>query len=236
MASDEPPPKPEAEGPTDERLAAYISIWEKAVDTQMHFNEMSVKARQFGLTFVAAALGLGVALMSRDKEPVLSVLTPWVDFELHAIVLLVAASAFALYAVKQLDLKVYHKMLRGAVAFGEDFEENYLKQIFKLEKGMTQAISHYSRYEDADTVKGSKPYKYTGERRNTAFEKVERFYSFAIWPLIVLAILLFAATGHFVIHYGTPVAAQAPAAAPIAAPFTPPAPTTAESPRGPNAK
>lgn len=49
---------------SDVQLEAYISIWAKSVDTQMHFNEMSVKARQFGLTFVAAALGLGVALMS----------------------------------------------------------------------------------------------------------------------------------------------------------------------------
>jgi L-ribulose-5-phosphate 3-epimerase UlaE len=35
-----------------------IRIWEKAVDTQMHFNEMSVKSRQLGFTFIAAALGI----------------------------------------------------------------------------------------------------------------------------------------------------------------------------------
>jgi hypothetical protein len=33
----------------------YVSIWAKAVDTQMHLNEMSVKARQFGLAFVEAS-------------------------------------------------------------------------------------------------------------------------------------------------------------------------------------
>jgi hypothetical protein len=32
----------------------YISIWSKVIDTQMHFNEMAVKSRQLGLTFVAA--------------------------------------------------------------------------------------------------------------------------------------------------------------------------------------
>jgi hypothetical protein len=235
MESDETVPGPEAEALTDARLAAYISIWEKVVDTQMHFNEMSVKARQFGLTFVAAALGLGVALMSRDKEPVLLVSTAWIDFELHAVVLLVISSAFALYSVKQLDLKVYHKMLRGAVAFGEDFEENYLKQIFKLEKGMTQAISHYSRYEDAAIANGSRPYKYEGACRKTAFEKVQRFYSFAIWPLVLLAILLFGATGHFVVHHGPPIAAQAPAASAVS-PTAPPVPTATEIQRVPNAK
>jgi hypothetical protein len=30
----------------------YVSIWAKAVDTQMHFNDMCVKSRQFGLAGV----------------------------------------------------------------------------------------------------------------------------------------------------------------------------------------
>jgi hypothetical protein len=34
----------------------------------MHFNEMSVKSRQFGLAFVAAALGLCILMLSRDQE------------------------------------------------------------------------------------------------------------------------------------------------------------------------
>lgn len=222
------PPPPE-DPPTIEQQEVYVSIWKTTVDTQMHFNEMSVKARQFGLTFVAAALGLGVALMSRDKEPTLSVSAfGRVDFEVHAIVLLVIASAFALYSVKQLDLKVYHKMLRGAVAFGEDLEENYMKRIFHLDKGMTQAISHFSRHEDAGVLKGSNPYQYTGVSRKTAFEKVSRFYTVAISTLSVLAVLLFIATAHFDFHLH-----QAPA---VQAPVPPGAPVIPEAPRGTNAK
>ena len=49
--------------PPADQQEIYVAIWSKAVDTQMHFNEMSVKSRQFGLTFVAAALGLGIALL-----------------------------------------------------------------------------------------------------------------------------------------------------------------------------
>jgi hypothetical protein len=41
--------------PDVDQQKVYLAIWEKAVDTQMHFNEVSVKVRQFGLTFVAAA-------------------------------------------------------------------------------------------------------------------------------------------------------------------------------------
>src|SRR5277367_2180387 len=107
--------------PTEEPCSpdVYVSIWKTAVETQMHFNEMSVKARQFGLTFVAAALGLGVVILSRGSDFVLPI--PSLGFDLHGVVLLIAASAFAMFAVSLLDLKVYHRMLRGAVTFGEDF-------------------------------------------------------------------------------------------------------------------
>jgi len=106
--------------PNDERITheerkSYIEIWSKAVDTQMHFNEMSVKSRQLGLTFVAAALGVGVVLISKGDEFAISV--PWFfggRFNLHVAVLLLAAAILALYAVRILDLKVYHRMLRGA--------------------------------------------------------------------------------------------------------------------------
>jgi hypothetical protein len=55
--------------PTDQQ-EVYVAIWAKAVDTQMHFNEMSVKSRQFGLGFVAAALGLGIVLLNQHPTRV----------------------------------------------------------------------------------------------------------------------------------------------------------------------
>ncbi len=146
--------------PTPEQQKIYLAIWQKAVDTQMHFNEMSVKARQFGLTFVAAALGLGVVILTRGPDFVLPI--AYLGFELHGAVLLIAASAFALFAVSLLDLNVYHRMLRGAVTFGEDFVVNYMSQIFQLEKGMTQAISHFSRFDDARVDRSGERYRYMG--------------------------------------------------------------------------
>jgi hypothetical protein len=178
-----------------EQQAIYVSIWSKAIDTQMHFNEMSVKARQFGLTFVAAALGLGVVVLSRGSDFVLPL--PSLGIELHGAVLLVLASAFALFAVSLLDLNVYHRMLRGAVTFGEDFEENYMKQIFELDKGMTQAISHYSRFDDAGIDRKNIKYLYTGETRKSAEVKVRRFYRVSIWTLVALAVGLFFVTANF---------------------------------------
>lgn len=181
---------------TPEQQKIYVSIWAKAVDTQMHFNEMAVRSRQFGLGFVAAALGLGIVLLVRRQE--FSIPINYLGgFDINATVLVVLAGALALYAVRILDLNVYHKMLRGAVAFGEDFEENYMKQIFDLEKGMTQAISHFSRHNDASVTVSNKKYAYYGQDRKNALTKIRMFYRVAIGTLLASAVCLFVATGDF---------------------------------------
>jgi hypothetical protein len=181
-------------GLSEDQQDTYVTIWAKAVDTQMHFNEMSVKSRQFGLAFVAAALGLGILLLSRGQEFTITV-TILGGFQLHATVLVVLSSAFALYAVSILDLNVYHKMLRGAVSFGEDFEQNYMKRIFNLEKGMTQAISHFSRFEDAVvTLNEDGKCEYRGTKRKNALDKIRTFYRVSI---VVTALVLFILTAHF---------------------------------------
>jgi hypothetical protein len=167
----------------------YIAIWAKAVDTQMHFNEMSVKSRQLGLTFVAAALGVGIVLLSKGDSFAFPIPIKGIEFQIHIAVVLLLGAWLALVAVRGLDLNVYHKMLRGAVTFGEDFEEHYMKQIFALDKGMTQAISHFSRHADANKKLGSDgKYIYTGESNVTAEDKIRAFYKNTISFLWVGAV------------------------------------------------
>ena len=161
----------------------YIAIWSKAIDTQMHFNDLSVKSRQLGLTFVVAALGVAIVLVTRGEDFALKVPLCGYVFQLHVSILLFLAAVVALQAVKILDLNVYHKMLRGAVAFGEDFEERFMKQIFDLERGMTQAISHASRYNDGET---SQP--------TTAEAKIKIFYKWTTWSILLGAVLLLLVT------------------------------------------
>jgi hypothetical protein len=85
-------------------------------------------------------------------------------------------------------------MLRGAVKFGEDFEHNYMKKIFILEKGMTQAITHYSQHEDADVTTREGKYHYTGGDKKNALTKIRRFYRISIGTLCIVAALLFVIT------------------------------------------
>lgn len=175
----------------EKEFEIYVSIWAKAVDTQMHFNEMCVKSRQLGLTFVAAALGVGIVLLSRGADFAIQINWVILKFQIHVSVLIVIGAALALQAVRILDVNVYHKMLRGAVYFGEDFEENYMKKIFLLEKGMTQAISHFSRYEDAQVDKSGKTYNYIGNKQKIAGLKIEDFYKSSIRILILISLILF---------------------------------------------
>ncbi|HEX8127081.1 MAG TPA: hypothetical protein VF548_16010 [Allosphingosinicella sp.] len=167
-----------------------IAIWSKAIDTQMHFNEMATKSRQLGLAFVAAALGVGLVLLGQGED--FSVLV-WGGWRLHVTVFVILAAVLALMAVRKLDLGVYHQMLRGAVAFGEDFEEAHMKPLFRLEKGLTQAVSHFSRNSDA-SAKGPPGNQYTGSNYKTAGQKVAGFYALAIWVLLISAVALFGVT------------------------------------------
>lgn len=178
-----------------EQQEKYITIWAKAVDTQMHFNEMSVKSRQLGLTFVTAALGVSIVLLGRGNDFSYPIDLIIFSIRLHVSVILLLGAWLALAAVRRLDLNVYHRMLRGAVTFGEDFEQIYMKQIFDLDKGMTQAVSHFSRYDDADKKVGNDgKYKYFGENKITAEDKIRSFYKTAIVFLWVGTIALFLAT------------------------------------------
>ena len=179
----------------DEEDQKYIAIWSRVVETQMHFNEMQVKSRQLGLTFVTAALGVAIVLISNGEDFAFNI--PISDYEVrvHVSVLLVLGAWLALSAVKQLDLNVYHHMLRGAVTFGEDFEENYMKRIYNLDKGMTQSISHFSRLEDASVEPDDDgKYIYHGKRKITAYDKIKAFYRNTSRFLFLTAFLLFIMT------------------------------------------
>ncbi len=70
-----------------------------------------------------------------------------------------------------------------------------MKQIFNLNKGMTQAISHYSRYQDAGkTTSATGKYEYTGEIEITAEDKIKQFYKYTSRFLAAAALALFLVT------------------------------------------
>jgi hypothetical protein len=188
----------------DKRNKLLVEIWKQAVDTQKHFNDMCVKSRQLGLTFVAASLGAALYLFIRstpegpDAARSISAYSFAVcghPVVFHVSLAIIIAAAAAVYAVRLLDLGVYHQMLRGAVTFGEDLEEKHIRHIVGLQKGMTQAISHFSRHSDAVAKPDGKGrYRYWGEDRRNAGEKLKGFYNFIFGVLAFLAVLIFVAS------------------------------------------
>ena len=99
-------------------------------------------------------------------------------------------AALVLYAIRFLDVGVYHRMLRGAVAFNEDLEQRELVSLFGTSKGLTQAISFFSRHSNAtfkngEYLEGTKPwFRYAGER-------ISVFYWVMIVALILAGIALY---------------------------------------------
>lgn len=211
---DDQPAKPAATTPDDDavdkRNKLLIEIWKQAVETQKHFNDMCVKSRQLGLTFVAASLGAALYLFIRSTPSggegeatashsisAYSFLICGHTIVLHVSLAIIIAAAAAVYSVRRLDLGVYHQMLRGAVTFGEDLEEKHIRHIVGLQKGMTQAISHFSRHSDADANRGSDgSYSYAGNDRRNAGEKLKGFYNFIFGLLAFLAVLVFIASNY----------------------------------------
>ena len=201
-------PKEEADaGTAASREKLIVDIWKQAVDTQKHFNDMCVKSRQLGLTFVAASLGAALYLFIRTPNsggdaagasaPVYAY-----SFNLcgHPIILhvslgIILAAAAAVIAVRKLDLGVYHQMLRGAVTFGEDLEEKHIRPLVGLRMGMTQSISHFSRHSDARVAKGDDcRYTYSGEDRKNAGTKLAGFYNIILSFLAIFGVAIFLAS------------------------------------------
>ncbi len=132
---------------SNDREDKLLLVWERAIETQMHFAELSIKTRQVGMTVVGASLGLAVVLYRAGSGYSLN----FRYFELPIFSVLCWAAAIVLFAIWSLDVRVYHQMLRGAVAFNEELERNNLLGLFGTAKGLTEAISFFSRHPVACT-------------------------------------------------------------------------------------
>jgi hypothetical protein len=117
------------------------------------------------LTVVGAALGLAIVLHRTGTGFILSF------WSLHIPIssILCWAAGVVLWAIWILDVCVYHRMLRGAVAFNEEFEQKNLLSRFRTRLGLTQAISFFSRhpgavYRDGEYQQGERRLHYAGNR------------------------------------------------------------------------
>ncbi len=153
-----------------------LEAWAKVIDVQMHFNEMSAKNRQLGLAFAAAALGLAIFLLNRPDAN--AGFLPFGWGVIHVSPLIVLGSALGVGAIWYLDIFHYHRLLRGAVAFGSSLERGLSDDVFKHGVGLTKFISHYSQYDYENfSLPGEKGYpeKSTAESDGAFAANVARY-------------------------------------------------------------
>lgn len=200
-------PAPEVK--TEELIKLKVEAWAKGIEVQMHFNEMSAKARQLGLAFVAAALGLAIVILSRPQ----GITTPIELFEtkINVVSLVVGGAILGLIGVWVLDLGHYHRLLRGSVAFGHRLEDSLKGLVFDEHWGLTSVISHYSQYDYVKfKIKGELGYptqqpgespgdfrlrvdRYEEDKRSTkrtASMRLHLFYGLICVALFILAVSL----------------------------------------------
>lgn len=162
-----------------------IEIWKQAIETQMHFAELSIKMRQIGLTLAGATVALAIVLYRTEQS--FSFQLPGVGTLIPVGSVLCFSAALILYAARSIDVGVYHRMLRGAVRFNELYERE-LDADLQWKTGLTEAISAYSRYRSPtlQAQRASDGSFWRDDRgAKPAGERVSRFYWITIGALFI---------------------------------------------------
>lgn len=95
---------------------ATLEVWKVTIDVQKHFNDLSMRVRNFAITVLGAFLAAaGYALKDGETVTLLDR-----TFSLTAWILIAAILCW--FAFYLMDLHWYHRLLRGAVKHGKAVE------------------------------------------------------------------------------------------------------------------
>jgi phosphoglycolate phosphatase-like HAD superfamily hydrolase len=95
-----------------EKIENVISIWEKVIDVQQHFNDIELKIRNLALTVFTFIIG-GIGFL--EKENIKLMIN---GYTIQASAALAFIGIFIIYAFLFMDRFWYHKLLLGAVKHG----------------------------------------------------------------------------------------------------------------------
>lgn len=111
---------------------AQLEVWKVTIDVQKHFNDLSMRVRNFAITVLGAFLAAaGYALKDRSTVTMLDQpfsLTGWI----------LVAALLCWFAFYLMDLHWYHRLLRGAVKHGMQVERTLQAKLPDI--GLTHAI------------------------------------------------------------------------------------------------
>lgn len=104
-----------------ELLKVQISIWEKVVDVQMHFNDLCLRIRSFSISILGVLLG--AAAIAYRFAGHISIF----DYKIPTASIFIAISVVVWLAFYLMDRFWYHELLKGAVHHAQKIEETLKK-------------------------------------------------------------------------------------------------------------
>ena len=97
--------------PSESELTHIIDVWKQIIDVQKHFNDLSLRIRNFLITMSGGLIGAIIFLYDSGNQGAAEMVS-WLG------VLVVLATWI-------MDRWWYHKLLRGAVKAGEQIEDRF---------------------------------------------------------------------------------------------------------------
>lgn len=123
------------------RLDGLIKIWDRTVDVQMHFNELSFKVRQFAISLSSLILGGIFALVVTGK---IEAMTTFNSLQVYTLSLGFYFSAVIWLVFYFVDRHWYHVFLKGSGIEASDIEKE-IKKYLPI-NGLSNTIGKYSKY------------------------------------------------------------------------------------------
>ncbi len=191
---------------TDDRNDDLLRIWEKTVDVQMHFNDLSMRIRNLFVSLVSALVAASGAAYAYLQNG--SLKFGVFGFEIHLIIFVLLALLTATSLFYFMDRHWYHRYLKAAGKCAGSIESN-----LNLPKGLALsteiaaasklAIQKFSIYFllsfllashpkiEVDGKKISPGARVRKELTLDSDNRLEMFYKVIVWPsLLALALAI----------------------------------------------
>lgn len=116
-----------------------LKEWKTVITTQMHFNEMIIRARTTGVSVVMGVYGAAALALGQYPDKFLKVS----GFDFHVSAAIIFFGLLLLWSIFSLDYFYYFRLLLGAVERGEEIDAAYRDRPIDRTRlfGMTTLIS-----------------------------------------------------------------------------------------------
>lgn len=173
------------------KLQSTIAVWERIVQVQMHFNDISLRIRNFLVTVILATFGAAGFILHYDVK-----LFAVEGVSFSPLPLLFIASWVAIYLLYFMDRDWYHRLLKGAVEAAIPVEEKYRDLIPGLSLGTEISKASKLRVKDRKMLSFARITRLVSTFDHSEDEvsvpsngKLEFFYGTALRVMLIAALV-----------------------------------------------